>query len=171
MSEKECRLIYREAFCDPDTEFEDKLFRNCFKYCRTAEKDGQTAAMLFALPCELYDGNEAEEAVYIYGAATLKALRGRGYMTELINSLRQDGKMQFLVPADERLVPFYEKCGFKKFTAFTFKRCDKYAAPIKEFIPLSVGERASGEYGFTAMYRSDRARFLDGLYFPFSMID
>lgn len=171
MNEQECRLIYREAFCDPDTEFEDKLFKNCFKYCRTKEKNGETAAMLFALPCELFDGKEKEEAVYIYGAATRKAYRGRGYMTELIN-LPEIGKSTlFLVPAQESLIPFYEKCGFKKFTAYTFKKGEKYAAPIMEFIPLSKGEKAVGEYAFTAMYRSDKIRFLDGLYFPFSMID
>lgn len=171
MNEQDCRLIYREAFCDPDTEFEDKLFKNCFKYCRVKKADGKTVSMLFALPCELFDGEKREEAVYIYAAATLASYRGKGFMTELIDSLKSEGKTLFLVPADDGLIPFYKRCGFKKFTAFTFKKCEKYAAPIREFVPLSNGEKAQGEYSFTAIYCSDGIRHLDGLYFPFSMIN
>ena len=58
MNEKECREIYREAFRDPDDQFENRLFSLCGEYCRTLMRDGRTAAMLFALPCRITGGKK-----------------------------------------------------------------------------------------------------------------
>ena len=59
MSEIDCRMLYRQAFCDPDTKFEDKLFKNCFSYCKTHEENGHTVSMLFA-------AKKVKKAPYIY---------------------------------------------------------------------------------------------------------
>lgn len=171
MSELDCRLIYRQAFCDPDTVFEDKLFKNCFSYCKTCEEKGRTVSMLFALPCDIRLGETLKNAVYIYAAATLKEYRKRGYMTRLIETVKNSSDLVFLVPEKEELIPFYKKLGFCEFKASTYKQCNKCVEPKGGFIPLSVGEKEKSEYEFRAMYRSDGKLSLDGLYFPFLMLN
>lgn len=144
------REIYREAFGD-DGEFEDRLFSLCGKYLRSAKKDGEIAAMLFALPCEIISEEKRFDAYYLYAAATRKTYRKRGYMSQLIKDLTAEGKPVFLKPASAELMPFYQKLGFKKITAVTGGETKTTAKPTGGFAALSVTEKEEKIFSFTAM--------------------
>lgn len=167
MNEQALREIYREAFGN-DGEFEDRLFSLCGEYLRTAEKDGNPVALLFALPCEIISEEKRFDAYYLYAAATRKIYRGKGYMTGLINSLIKEGKPIFLKPENDGLVGFYERLGFKKFTAVTGGETKITAKPKEGFAALSVTEKEEGIFSYTAMCVSFPAP-PDNLYFPYIM--
>lgn len=169
MNEKECREIYREAFGE-DGEFEERLFSLCGEYRRTASRDGKTVALLFALPCEIITPEKSFSAVYLYAAATKKAYRGQGYMSELIEALKKEGTPIFLKPANSGLVGFYEKLGFKRFSAITAGEEDKKAIPIGGFAHLAKTEKEfkSLGYSYTAMSYG-MPTDPDRLLFPFIM--
>ena len=114
MKEAECRKIYRQSFCDPDTSFEDLLFKYCFEYCHTLVVDGIVVSMLFALPCEFFCGENRFCGVYIYAAATKEDCRKKGYMGELLNIVKKEYGFVFLRPANESLEEYYNKFEFKK---------------------------------------------------------
>lgn len=169
MNEKECRELYREAFEDPNTEFEDRLFSLCGKYCRTLTLNGKTVSMLFALPCEIHSEGKILNGFYIYAAATAREHRGNGCMSRLINSLKCDGALLFLKPADKELVGFYERLGFKPFTASRDLANDCRALPKDGFYMLSDSEKSENTGSYTAMYYGDGEIRLDGMYFPYTM--
>lgn len=169
MNEKECRELYREAFKDPDTEFEDRLFSLCGEYCRTLTLNGKAVSMLFALPCEIYSEGKILNGFYIYAAATAREHRGKGYMSRLINSLKCGGVLLFLKPAYSGLVGFYERLGFKPFTASGNMLNDCRALPKDGFLVLSDTEKSENTGSYTAMYYGDGEKRLDGMYFPYTM--
>lgn len=169
MNEKECRAIYREAFCDPDTDFENRLFSLCGKYCRTLLSGEKTAAMLFALPCEICTEKEKTKAFYIYAAATKRIYRGNGYMSRLIEQLKGEEIPLFLKPADGGLTAFYKKLGFKTFNASTAEITACRAYPSGGFKALAKTEKAKENFKFTAMYYYKKRLELDNMYFPYIM--
>lgn len=165
----QCRRIYDEAFCD-EKAFTDSLFDACGSYCRTLEKDGKTVSMLFLMPCSLMLHGKGQSAHYIYAAATEKKYRGRGYMTKLLDNIKKsENGILFLKPANEELVEFYSRCGFKKIKAFKYKNDEKYILPLGGFAEISnscVYEQTS----YTAMfYGGERNVDLNGVSFPFTM--
>ncbi len=167
MNEIECRKIYREAFGNDDG-FEDRLFSLCGEYCLTAMCGGETAALLFALPCEIITDECRFEAYYLYAAATKKIYRQKGYMSGLIRDLMKKGKPIFLKPASEELISFYEKLGFKKFTALTGGETGKTALPKGGFASLSKTEAHGRTFGYTAMCANSPLP-LDNLCFAYIM--
>ena len=155
MDSKALLEIYREAFGD-DGEFEDRLFSLCGEYLRTAKQDGNITALLFALPCEIISEEKRFDAYYLYAAATKKEYRKKGHMSRLIKGLINEGKPIFLKPETEELIGFYERLGFKSFTAVT--GATKITAKPKDgFAALSVTEKENKIFSFTAM----------GVNFPF----
>ena len=167
MNEQALREIYREAFGN-DGEFEDRLFSLCGQYLRTAEQEGNIAAMLFALPCEIVSEEKRFDAYYLFAAATKKEYRKKGYMTRLIKSLIKDGKPIFLKPENEGLISFYERLGFKSFTAVTEGETKITAKPKDGFAELSVTEKKCGTFSYTAMCVSSPVP-LDNLCFGYIM--
>ncbi len=117
MSNKEHRLIYREAFQDENTVFEDMLFENCSEYIMDIKENGETASMLFALPCKFISPKAERQAIYIYAAATKKSYRSKGYMARLLEQAKEKNKLIFLRPASENLEKYYSKFGFEKIDA------------------------------------------------------
>lgn len=107
-----CRKIYREAFNDDDTYFENLLFENCCEYLKIIEENGIPVSMYFALPCLFKCGDSVRKAVYFYAAATDKKHRGRGYMGKLIDELKNNENLIFLRPGEESLIDYYKKFGF-----------------------------------------------------------
>ena len=149
MDSKALLEIYREAFGD-DGEFEDRLFSLCGEYLRTAKQDGNITALLFALPCEIISEEKRFDAYYLYAAATKKEYRKKGHMSRLIKGLINEGKPIFLKPETEELIGFYERLGFKSFTAVT--GATKITAKPKDgFAALSVTEKEEGTFSYTAM--------------------
>ena len=142
--------IFRESFGD-DGDFENRLFSLCGEYLRTAEDNGNIASLLFALPCEIISEEKRFDAYYLYAAATKKEYRRKGHMSRLINGLIKEGKPIFLKPETEELIGFYERLGFKKFTAVTGGRTKITAKPKYGFAELSVTEKEEGIFSYTAM--------------------
>ena len=167
MKYKALREIYREAFGD-DGGFEDRLFSICGEYLRSVSCGEEAAAMLFALPCKIDVGKESFDSYYLYAAATKKKYRGRGYMSGLIEELKKEGNPIFLKPASEELIGFYERLGFKRFTAVTRGKTEKTALPIGGFAELSATEAQDAEFSYTAMCVNSPVP-LDNLCFDYIM--
>lgn len=163
-----CRSLYREAFGEDDTEFENSLFDNCFKYCKFIKKNGKVVSMLFLLPAILETESGSQKSNYIYAAATLKEYRGKGYMAKLIDSVKSDSPL-FLRPANEGLIAFYKKFGFKTVEARKTKAlpCLK---PAENFLTLAekLPENESGAK-YTAMYFASGGFKLNKLNFIYTM--
>ncbi len=125
--------MYHSAFGEDDNSFEDKLFDNCYAYCKTLEKENRTVAMCFALPCKVGERN----AKYIFAVTTAKEFRGKGYASELIEKIKaEDDSLLILRPVNEGLIPFYEKIGFSTFTA-TNKFNEHSLEPLGEYEQLA----------------------------------
>jgi len=157
MRESECRNIYRQAFSDPDTSFEDMLFMCCYKYCRTLEVDGNVVSMLFALPCVVRYNAEEIKATYVYAAATNKENRKKGYMKKLLEKVKAEAEGDFILlrPANETLIDYYSKCGFKTVKSSVCSGCLK-VIPIDGYKTLLEISHLSDDRDFTAMYYTER---------------
>jgi len=111
---KSLKALWKEAFGDTD-EFIDLFFNTAFtKESALAVYDNE------ALVASLYwfDGSVAnKKAAYIYGVATKKSQRGKGYSTSLLKRchelLKGEGySVVILAPADEGLFNFYGRLGY-----------------------------------------------------------
>lgn len=111
--------LWREAF------EEEPTLPDC--PCFVAERGGEIAGMVHALPQTLESGTR-RKAVYFYAIATLKAYRGQGICRGLMAYAERcaDADCCVLVPAEERLFSFYESLGYK--TAFFRNRTQGEAA-------------------------------------------
>lgn len=169
--ENECRLIYKQAFKDEDTEFEDLLFEYCFPDCKTLVKEGKTASMLFALQCDVQTQEEKLKAAYIYAVATPEALRGKGYASELIEELKaEDYDILFLRPANSSLIEFYKRLGFKEIKTDNKSPKAPKVIPTSGFKSLiSATDLVDTDGDFELMYYSKCNKELQKLYFIYSM--
>lgn len=117
----ELKRLWEEAFGRED-DFENDFFAHVFReaYAFCLEKEGVLAAMLYMLPCTLSKhGEKPRKAVYFYGLATHKHFRRQGLMAELISYAMEKAGQEgcecfFLISAEEHLIPYYEKFGFRK---------------------------------------------------------
>ncbi len=166
---EECREIYKEAFCDTDNSFENKLFSLCSDYLRVLKVEDKVVSMLFALPCKITDGESFKEGYYIFAAATLDSEQGKGYMTKLLEQVNLENKLLFLKPANEELIEFYKRVGFSCFTATKAlnKKCK--AEPQAGFKKLILGEKINEQASYIAMSYNAKNMKLDNMYFPFTM--
>ena len=169
MKEQECRALYREAFSDPDTVFEDALFAHGFRYVKTIEEAGRVISMLFALPCVIRTESAETDAVYVYAVATRKTERGKGYMHRLLEEVKKEYPTFFLVPAREDLIGFYRSCGLFEFQATTRRTARTVAVPKGGFADLVKGQKERKTETFSAMGFSKVPIDLEGLYFPYRM--
>ena len=149
-----CIELYKEAFGD-EGQFMIDLFESNFNNCRYIIKDTQVAAMLFLLPCVLVTNGERISAYYLYAAATAEKHRKQGIMTRLLEEmLKEVSAPIFLKPANEKLIAFYEKRGFKTIDA-TRER-PKENVIESEFTRFGGEARKDGSR-YTLMYRWDKA--------------
>lgn len=168
-SELICREIYRQAFCDENSEFEDNLFSLCYKYCKTLNIEGNPVSMLFSLPCNLVENGQKTDAFYIYAAATLENHRGKGYMQKLINNvLNCNDAFFFLRPSTDSLIEFYRKLGFKEVkTSLKNSSCPKIY-PKENFDKLINTGIECDKTDFVLMYYKEQKE-LYNLNFSYSM--
>ena len=87
---------------------------------RVRTEGGECVSALYLFDCG-YDGGRV---AYIYGVATKKSHRGRGYSTALLEQtheyLRKKGYAgAILVPASPGLFSFYERLGYKVSSSVT----------------------------------------------------
>ena len=159
-----CKDIYHKNFGEEDNSFEDQLFDGCFKYCRYLEHNGKIVSMCFALPCEIRN----KKALYIFGVVTDENYRSQGFATKLLEQIKKEtDAILILRPVDSNLISFYEKLGFKEFTATNIPN-DLCLTPCGEFAQMAEEYKQSSG-SFTAMYLSDKDENLENLYFPYSM--
>lgn len=158
------KTLYHTAFGEADNSFEEALFKNCFEYCKTLEKENRTVSVCFTLPCKI--GNK--KAKYIFAVTTDNDFRGKGYASELIEKIKsEDDSILILRPVNDDLIPFYEKLGFVPFTASNEDGALS-VTPLDGYANL-VADEGEKNGKFTAMYYSKTKENLDGLYFPYSM--
>lgn len=169
--ELKCREIYRNAFHDNDTSFEDNLFDCCFSNCFFSKQNGEIVSMLFALPCKLKLESEERPAVYIYAAATAEKHQKKGYMSRLITEITQNSSaFVFLRPANKSLIYFYEKLGFRCIETVNSD------SSIPRIVPTDGFERLVKRYpdiidkaDFTVMYHKNCDAVTEKLNFIYSM--
>ena len=167
--EKECRQLYRQAFCDPNNDFENLLFKHCFKYINTLNTENGIVSMCFLLPCEIL-ADKKYDGVYLYAAATRTEFRARGYMSTLIEKAKAENDIIILRPANSKLVKYYNKLGFKPIKAVSKDSDKNCIIPKKSFGKLSdaLSVKATGEE-YTLMYYSKKDIIFENLNFKYSM--
>lgn len=107
--------LWQEAFGD-SIEYIDLFFDNRMEWENTLlfKKNQMVVGQLFILPCQLSASGKSYSCGYIYGVATLKAYRGQGISTQLLEHahkllLERGYDVSVLVPAERSLFDFYSK--------------------------------------------------------------
>lgn len=167
MTEKEiCYKIYCEAF--GADEFSIELFENCYEYCRFYKVSGRIVSIMFLLPCEIICKDKTYPANYVFAVATDKACRGKGYMSDFIKEQSLD-TVCFLKPANDQLIDFYKKIGYKPFTATKEREGECYVKPCDKFLKLAENITEFNNQKYVAMYRYKEDLELDDLCFAYTM--
>ena len=119
--------IWMTCFGDND-EYTDFIFSRLItpdKVLAFSNPDGQVVGMLCLQPFTLQTLSGTADVVYIFGVATLPQWRGKGIASQLLRETQNrmsasDVVAAVLVPAGEKMFPFYEKHGFQ--TAFSVQK-------------------------------------------------
>ncbi len=111
------KKMWQSIFLE-DEKVTDYFFDNIYNSVVTPviKVDGEIVSSLFLLDCKIGD----YRGKCVYCAMTKYAFRGKGYMKKLLEfsydySKNNGFDFLFLVPAEESLFDYYEKCGFHKF--------------------------------------------------------
>lgn len=114
---KELKTLWQITFLE-DSQVIENFFENVFSSVLTPiiKVNGEIVSSLFLLDCNIGD----YKGKCVYCAMTKYAFRGKGYMKKLLdfsyNYCCNNGfDFLFLVPAEDSLFDYYEKCGFSKF--------------------------------------------------------
>lgn len=160
--------LWEECFGDPE-EYSSFFFTNNLKGIETFDnlyvymKDGQPVSMLTVLEAELFYQGQIINFWYIYGVATAKEHRSKGYAGELLHYVldvaQENNAVAGLVPAQESLFGYYEKFGFK--TSF-YKKVWEYS-----LVEVNQREISKQEYQISSISYSEynvlRNTFLQGI--------
>jgi predicted acetyltransferase len=117
----------KESFGDPDW-YIDFSFEYLFNDNNTPVylENGEPVSMLMLLDCEVYTNDAIDRLSYVYGVSTLKAFRGKGYSTKLMEFINRDTlpgvKGTLLTPAEDSLFDFYGNRGYE--TTFSIKEAE-----------------------------------------------
>jgi len=140
------KALWKEAFGDTD-EYTNFFFSHGFQPDRTFLylREERPVSMAFVFPGELCVHDSYIPVGYIYGVATYKDSRGKGYSTQVLQYIQQQYPVTFLVPSTENLFQFYARNGYH--TAFHVNEIkyhlDQLAEPIT---PITMQDITSGEY-------------------------
>ena len=78
-------------------------------------EDGRPVSMASFLTVEYLQKGEYQDARYVYAVATLPEYRGRGYAARILSFAQEKFKEPLiLAPAEESLIRYYEKLGFRR---------------------------------------------------------
>ena len=160
----QCRNIYLSRFSD-DGVFSKYLFEKCSENIEYIEEDGEIVSFLFLLPCVI----EGENAKYIFAAATKEECEGKGYMSELLKRVIKKENLLFLRPANEKLIAFYERFGFKLITATAKDNSFPNLKPQESFLSLAQQIEPDEDSEYPFMYLSKKDIEFDKIYFQYSM--
>lgn len=147
------RKLYNQTFgCSAG--FDDKLFELFGDNIRCIKKGGQVISMLFELPCTLVTENGEFPACYIYAAATHPDHRGKGLMTDLVNQTKAAHATVILRPAEDSLIAFYGRMGFRLAEAVSREEGLLPYIKADERLKALCDDYPDGE-AFNIMYISD----------------
>lgn len=148
------RALWQEAFGDVGG-FLDQFEKYACdpKKFRTLTADGKLVSAHYIFDCEYCGGRVA----YIYGVATKKEHRGKGYSTAMLTQthryLKEEGYAgAILVPQSPSLFAFYERLGYKvcshvteisatasgKHLSLYQINAEEYMARRKEYLPYGA---------------------------------
>lgn len=113
---EEIQEIWQSCFGD-DEEYIDFYIRN-----RMTEEtmllyylEGKAVSMASFLPAACRRGEEDIPCRYVYAVATLPEYRGKGYGAKLLEFAREHYREPLILsPAEEGLISYYEKLGFRR---------------------------------------------------------
>ncbi len=127
---KQIIMLWQEAFGDPEDEI--AFFIDNVKNARVCSyiENGRLISMFYLVKCIV---NE-REGEYLYAACTAKSHRGMGYFTKLLDKAAKNGiGFICLIPANEKLVEFYNERGFLKSVSVSDLRFDQ-TDEIEEYL-------------------------------------
>lgn len=111
--------LWQQAFDDP-INYVDFFYKNVAPVTKTylCDEGPGVVAMLTMLPATFVYKDMSVDVSYIYGAATDKKYRGRGFMSVLLRHCEKTAKeagcaMSVLVPGGRHLFDFYQKRGYR----------------------------------------------------------
>ncbi|MGN1122773.1 MAG: GNAT family N-acetyltransferase [Eubacterium sp.] len=107
-NQQEIIFLWQEAFGDTK---EDILFflNNAENAsCLGVYVGDELASMLFAVDCVC----KGKKAIYVYAACTLKKYRSKGYMSQLLDFVKNSNEAVCLIPASKELDEYYRKRDF-----------------------------------------------------------
>lgn len=124
---EDLKTLFRTSFSLEKSEV-DFFFENKFNpdNCVVCLKDGKLTSALHMFYNNLICRNSKKiKAYYLYGAATFPEYRNQGFMTKTINfannlALKKECEYSILLPANDSLVRFYEKIGYRSFFKTNF---------------------------------------------------
>lgn len=126
------RRLWQQAFGDPDR-FTDSFFETGFSpvRCLCLTENGQLAAALYWFDCVCKE----QKLAYIYGVATEKGFRGKGFCHNLmqftLRHLHDNGYAgAILVPASDGLRKLYANMGFRDFGGIAEFACVQSGEPV-----------------------------------------
>lgn len=112
-------------------------------YAVTRIEDGRIVSSLLMLPYKMTYGNDILETSYISGASTVKSLRSKGYMGDLLRKAlcrmyKNNVHFSILIPQGKTLFDYYGNFGYTP----VFERAISPLLPGSERIPDIRVERA-----------------------------
>lgn len=168
MTVKALKQLWQEAFGDSD-DFIDLFFSAGYspQRCHFIAKNSIPVSALYWFDCQL----EGRKLAYIYGVATLKSHRGKGFARKLLQETHEILRQQayagaVLVPHGESLFAFYRKSGYETATTATEFSCEarntspamrevspeEYARLRERFLPAGGLELGKDHLAFLASY-------------------
>ncbi len=126
------RELWQDAFGD-SVEFLDSFYRTAYSpdRCRCILMDGQAAAVLYWIDCEL----DSRKLAYLYAVATHPAHRGKGLCRKLMEDTHQLLASRgyagaLLVPQKEPLRRMYAGMGYESFGGLDMVSCTAGRSPV-----------------------------------------
>lgn len=128
------KKLWVDAFNDTSKGFRNfiKINKNLRIY--VAVNDGTIVSALYHIPCTV----NGRKAHYLYGAATDKKHRGKGYMRHLVKYSLEDARslgeeLSVLYPADSHLYGFYGRLGYER-------KCHRKTAEVSREQLMHIAE-------------------------------
>lgn len=110
--------------------------------------DGRPVSMASFLPVQYLCQGEYLDARYVYAVATLPEYRGRGFASKILTFAKEKyDEPLILAPAEESLMQYYERLGFKRAFPDTRRTVDSdvQALEVKESEPFLCLEPITAE--------------------------
>ncbi|WP_370799246.1 GNAT family N-acetyltransferase [Xylanibacter rarus] len=144
---EETREIWKQVFNDPDNFIDlyfSRVYRSEYNVC--CQIDGKVVAALQTLPYTmLYDGREVK-TVYVSGVSTRPEYRRQDIGNNLMRQAHfriyyREIVFASLIPAEEWLYEWYEKCGYARVMTCTPPPADAMATPFEELDRIQRAKR------------------------------